>query len=158
MAPNENIEKLLSAREIDEITCNLGLLSSWCDSTIFLFSDSRAILISDLTQEYEIDVQIYDRLGRVVTFNLYGVAADIIDSGQREVFDDLILKYFESIDFDELHLRTDRKKRSLCFSLAVLRLYGARIFSDSFLLDFSKYFSLVIDQVSEKWERCMNKK
>lgn len=156
MSANILIKNLQEAPEVVEIMDKFGLSSCWCDDAVFLFSKSSAILVSDLVHEYEADVQVYDRASRGITFNLYGIANCIVGLDRRASLEQPVEEYFRSLDFEKINLRTERKRRSLCFALAFINLYGDKIFVGSPSVEFPNFFTVVTDLVSKKWEGCMD--
>jgi hypothetical protein len=154
MTPNIKMQKLPELQEFKGIVAKYKISSVWCRSTVFLFSASSAILFQDLIQDDETDVFLYDRSRRRCTANMYGIADRIANPANKQLRE-LTAWYTKVIDFESLSLRSDRKKESLSFSLALLELYGDQILFDSSLLGFGEIFTSPISEVANEWEACM---
>lgn len=146
--------ELLHLEEFSEIAAEYKLSSVWCRDAVFLFSGSVAIIFQDLIQDDETDVFFYDRIRRRCTANMYGIADRIVESEQGPL-KRLADWYLKTIDFARISLNRDRKKESLSFSLALLKLYGHRILCESLPTDFNEIFTTPILQTTDEWEQCM---
>jgi hypothetical protein len=154
MTPNNRMVELPHLEEFLEIAAEYKMSSVWCRDAVFLFSGSVAIIFHDLIQDDEIDVFLYDRLRRRCTANMYGIADRIVGPDQRPL-NQLAESYFKKIDFARISVNRDRKKESLSFSLALLKLYGHRILCESLSMDFDEIFTTPILQTTDEWEQCM---
>jgi hypothetical protein len=129
MTPNPALAALPQLPPVRELMQRLALSTLWLDNCIFIFNGTTAVLLSDLTQEYEADIMLYDRASRGLTLNLYGIARSLVGAGEQVHMDRLIQHYVLALDFAQLALNSERKRSSLAFGLALLDLHGDRILS-----------------------------
>lgn len=155
MTPNLQLNALIDIPEFEKIRQRYRLISVWCRDSIFLFDKRSLVIFQDLREEDETDVYYYDRRAHAATFNMYGIA-DRVSNPEDKRLDDLAAIYAKNIDFESMAMRTDRKRRSLAFSLALLEVHGETIFREGEMyMNFRENFTRVIKQIADDWERCM---
>lgn len=83
MISNGNLRTLCGFEIFTDLTKNLTAEVAWCDATIFLYTNDVAILFTDLIQEFEIDIFLYDRNCNAYTYNMYGIEDFLLTAGEK---------------------------------------------------------------------------
>jgi hypothetical protein len=126
----------------------------WCEATIFLYTKDMAILFTDLIQEVEVDIFLYDRNYNAYTYNMYGIEDSLLTAKEKTSVSKKAFSLMSEIDFERLGIKSLQKKESIAFALSLLRQFGRRIFATS-LSAFPLLANKPTEKMRERWNKCM---
>lgn len=154
MISNGNLRTLCGFEIFTDLTKNLTAEVAWCDATIFLYTNDVAILFTDLIQEFEIDIFLYDRNCNAYTYNMYGIEDFLLTAGEKALVSNDASILINEMDFDLLGVKSLQKRQSIAFALSLLRRFGRRIFSTS-LIKLPLLANEPTEEMQERWNTCM---